>query len=299
MASVTGSATARLLLYSFLMVIFTTYLIISAHISNGCVSALRIYDRDSLFSIRESMEGLFYTRGRYKQAFPPPFIIDTNSPEYLLLCWALGKVCRKSRKRGLHSGVQVKQRCAAACLGSAFLGHGERTRCLRWIPLLNECDITSTLPSAWATAEVLEPTQRWSGGQWLSSPPCSSVFTLVLPTWSSWSPRDRWTSLRPVPLRSTDTASVTSSTLHIGLLNARSIANKSFSLSGLFTREKRDLMRLLESWQRGEEFIHLNELCPAGCSAVGKPRSCRCGAGPAVVYRDSCTCKVMYYFCCI
>ena len=100
MAPVTGSATARLLLYSLLMVIFTAYVIISAHISNGCVSALRIYDRDSLFSIRESM---FYTWGRYKQAFPPPFIIDPDSPEYLLLCWAPGKVRRKSRKRGSES----------------------------------------------------------------------------------------------------------------------------------------------------------------------------------------------------
>ena len=65
---------------------------------------------------------------------------------------------------------------------------------------------------------------------------------------------------------------MTSSTLHIGLLNARSIANKSFSLNDLFTREKLDLMCLSDTWQRGEEFIHLNELCPAGCSAVGKPR---------------------------
>ncbi|CAL8319496.1 unnamed protein product [Arctogadus glacialis] len=126
MAPVTGSATARLLLHSFLMVICTTYVIISARISNGCVSALRIYDRDSLVRIKESMEGLFDTRGRYKQAFPPPFIIDPDSPEYLLLCRAPGKVRRKSRKRGSHSGVQVKRRRAAARLGSAIFGHGER-----------------------------------------------------------------------------------------------------------------------------------------------------------------------------
>ncbi|KAL7378950.1 hypothetical protein ABVT39_021026 [Epinephelus coioides] len=138
MAPVTGSAMARLLLYSFLMVIFTTYVIISARISNGCVSALRIYDRDSLFRIKESMEGLFDTWGRYKQAFPPPFIIDPDSPEYLLLCRAPGKVRRKSKKRGSRSGVQVKRRRhTAACLGSAILGHGECARCLRWIPFLN------------------------------------------------------------------------------------------------------------------------------------------------------------------
>ena len=32
------------------------------------------------FSIRESMEGLFYTRGRYKQAFSPPFIVNPENP---------------------------------------------------------------------------------------------------------------------------------------------------------------------------------------------------------------------------
>ncbi|CAL8358570.1 unnamed protein product [Merluccius merluccius] len=113
MAPVTGSATAHLLLYSFLMVICTTYV---------------IYDRDSLVRIKESMAGLFDTRGRYKQAFPPPFIIDPDSPEYLLLCRVSGKVRRKSRKRGSRSGVQVKRRRAAARLGSAIFGHGERAR---------------------------------------------------------------------------------------------------------------------------------------------------------------------------
>ncbi|CAL8265435.1 unnamed protein product [Merluccius merluccius] len=60
------------------------------------------------------MEGLFDTRGRYKQAFPPPFIIDPDSPEYLLLCRVSGKVRRKSRKRGSRSGVQHIH--AAVCL---------------------------------------------------------------------------------------------------------------------------------------------------------------------------------------
>ena len=184
-------------------------LLTSARISNGCVSVLRIYDRDSLVRIKESMEGLSDTRGRYKQAFPPPFIIDPDSPEYLLLCRAPGKVRRKSRKRGSRSGVQVKRRRAAARLGPAIFGHGERVRCLYRIPLLNVCDSTSTLPSAWTTMTVLESTQRWSSGQRLSSPPRSSVFTPV-PARSSRSPRDR--CLRPIPLRSADTASVTSLT---------------------------------------------------------------------------------------
>ncbi|CAJ1053413.1 uncharacterized protein LOC119916545 [Xyrichtys novacula] len=210
MAPVTGSATARLLLNSFILAIFTAYVIISARISNGCVSAIGIYDRDSLFLIKESMEGLFDTWGRYKQTFPPPFIIYSDSPEYLLLCREPGKVHRRSRKRGSRSGVQVKRRRAAARMESVFLGHGDRARCLRRIPLLNVCDSTPTLPPAWTTRTAFEPTQRWSIGQWPPSCPRSSVFTPVPPALSSWSPRDRWSCLRPIPLRSADTASVTS-----------------------------------------------------------------------------------------
>lgn len=219
---------------------------------------------------------MFDTRGRYKQAFPPPFFINPDSPEFWLLCRAPGPVRKKSRRRGSRAGVQVKRRRAAARLGSAAVGHGQHARCLRRVPLLNVCDSTFMLSSAWTTRTVLEPTQRWSSGQWSSSPPRSSVFTPA-PARSSWRPRDRWTCLRPIPMRSADTASLTSSTLHIGLLNARSIANKSFSLNDLFTREKLDLMCLSETWQREEEFIHLNELCPVGCSVVGKPRPCRRG----------------------
>ena len=91
---------------------------------------------------------------------------------------------------GSHSRVQVKWRRAVAHQGSAIFGHGEHARCLRGIPLLNVCDSTSTLPSAWTTTKVLEPTQHWSSGQLLSLPPRSSVFTPALPTRSSWSPCD-------------------------------------------------------------------------------------------------------------
>ena len=53
-----------------------------------------------------------------------------------------------------------------------------------------------------------------------------------------------------------------------------------------------DFMCLSETWQREEEFIHLNELCPADCSAIGKPRPGRRGGGLAFVHRNSFTCRV-------
>lgn len=52
-------------------------------------------------------------------------------------------------------------------------------------------------------------------------------------------------------------------------------------------------MFLTETWQRDGEFIHLNELCPPNCSAVGVPRPCRRGGGLATVHRDSYLCRGM------
>lgn len=293
MAPVTGGAVARLLLCRLLMVIFSIYVIISAQITNGCVLALWAYDRDSLFCIKELMEGLFDKHDRNKQAFPPPFAIDPDSPDYLLLCRAPGRVRRRSRRRGLRSGIQVGRRRAAARGGSIVFGRRDRARCLRRIPLLDVCDSVSTPPPARTTTGVLDPSQRWSCGQGFSSPPSTSVFVPALPAWTGWRPRDRWTCLRPIPLRNMNTAFVTSSKIYVGLLNARSIANKSHSLNDLFSRESLDIMCFSETWQREEEFIHLNELCPAGCSVVGKPRPCRRGGGLAIVHRDVLKCNVI------
>ena len=70
------------------------------------------------------------------------------------------------------------------------------------------------------------------------------------------------------------------------MLNARSIANKSFILNDLFTSKSLDFMFLTETWQREGEFVHLNELCTVGCSVTGAPRLARRGGGLAAVYRD-------------
>ncbi|CAL8256373.1 unnamed protein product [Arctogadus glacialis] len=83
-----------------------------APVTGSATAPLRIYDRDSLVRIKESMEGLFDTRGRYKQAFPPPFIIDPDSPEYLLLCRAQksagnrGKEARVPESRSSEDALQ-------------------------------------------------------------------------------------------------------------------------------------------------------------------------------------------------
>lgn len=269
MAPVTGRAAARFLLCKLLMLCFSVYVIISACITDGCVLAVWTYDRDSLFHIRESMEVLFDNYDRFKQAFPPPFAIDPDSPDYLLLYRAPGRVRRRFRKRGLRSGVQVRRRRAAARGGFVVFGRRDRIQCLRRIPLHDVCGSVASPPPVRISTGVLDPSQRWSGGPRLSPQMFTSVFVPALSKWTGKRPCDRWSCLQPIPLQSRDTASVTFSKMHFGLLNARSIANKSHSLNDLFTREGLDIMCLSETWQREDELIHLNELCPVGCSAIG------------------------------
>ena len=83
------------------------------------------------------------------------------------------------------------------------------------------------------------------------------------------------------------------SPIRAALFNARSITNKSFILNEFFTSEKLDFMFLTETWQRDNEFIHLNELCPTGCSVIGTPQLERRGGGLAIVHWDNYLCRVV------
>lgn len=56
------------------------------------------------------------------------------------------------------------------------------------------------------------------------------------------------------------------------LINACSIANKSYILNDLFCTKKLDFMFISETWQRENEVSHLLELCPADCSFLCAPR---------------------------
>lgn len=79
----------------------------------------------------------------------------------------------------------------------------------------------------------------------------------------------------------------------IALLNARSIANKAFFLSELFSKKHLDFLFLTETWQREMEYTHLNELRPPDCSVFGTLQVSRRGGGLALVYRDRFCCRLM------
>lgn len=52
-------------------------------------------------------------------------------------------------------------------------------------------------------------------------------------------------------------------------------------------------MCVTETWQKEEELIRLNDLCPVGFAAHGKPRPHRGGGGLAFVHKEDYVCKVI------
>ncbi len=71
--------------------------------------------------------------------------------------------------------------------------------------------------------------------------------------------------------------------LRMSLLNARSIANKSFIFTIFSTSEGLDLMFQTETWQKSLDFTSLIELCPPHCNFICTLRSSGRGGGLAVI----------------
>ena len=98
-------------------------------------------------------------------------------------------------------------------------------------------------------------------------------------------PRSRPTHLRSLPQASTF-GRAGSDCISFGLINARSIANKSFFLNDFFASKDLDYMLISETWQKADDFVSLNELCPQNCAYSCSPRTSGRGGGLAVVHRD-------------
>ena len=71
-----------------------------------------------------------------------------------------------------------------------------------------------------------------------------------------------------------------------GLLNARSITKKTFRLNDLFVDKNLDFLFITETWQKAEDFVSLNELCPQNCAYSCSPRTTGQGGGLASLHRD-------------
>ncbi|ROL43049.1 hypothetical protein DPX16_5602 [Anabarilius grahami] len=230
------------------------------------------------------MKDFCVTWARYTEFFPPIFECSTSPPEYLWLAKPRGK----RRKRGSRAGVGArlrKHRGKPPCPSGS--GSVWDERCLRPVPIRKSGgDSPRASPSLWSIQS-------------------DRIFLARRPRNSS--PRER--VLCPVTCRGVSNDHILSSLrcpdgqrapvlecaqpTRIALLNARSIANKAFFLSELFSKEHLDFLFLTETWQREMEYTHLNELRPPDSSVFGTPRVSRRGGGLVLVYRDRFCCRLM------
>lgn len=75
------------------------------------------------------------------------------------------------------------------------------------------------------------------------------------------------------------------------MVNARSLANKTFILRDFFSSSDLDFLCMTETWIGVGECSALVELVPHGCSYFNSPRTSGRGAGTATVYKNDFKCK--------
>ncbi len=80
----------------------------------------------------------------------------------------------------------------------------------------------------------------------------------------------------------------------MALINARSLANKTFILNDLFASHKLDFVFITETWLKAGDMSSLSELSSTGgCSFFSTPRSIGQGGGLAVLFKEKFKCRLL------
>ena len=230
------------------------------------VSALLVYDSQALLHLRPSLELILPpnpTSGNHKSS-PPPLLSDI--PTYLRRSHCILPRRKRFRRRGKRGGalVHLKAYLTASSVNYPRLGcHGPpaaRQVRDRWI-------------------RPVFPELRTLRGP-LAAPPAR----LTAP-----GPRGvQHAHLRQ--LRRTTPSASPERKLCMALLNARSIANKTFLLNDFFTSRELDFMFLTETWVHAGEYTPFSELLPPDCTFFSSPRATGHGGGIASVFRANLQC---------
>ncbi|KAJ8393024.1 hypothetical protein AAFF_G00069280 [Aldrovandia affinis] len=92
---------------------------------------------------------------------------------------------------------------------------------------------------------------------------------------------------------STPSSSSSRVSVKLGLLNARSVKEKTSVLSDFISNQDLDFFAITESWQVPEDLSALIELCPVGWKFHCTPRCGKTGGGVALMYKDNYTCSML------
>ncbi len=254
-------------LYMALQALCGFVLFVSLAVQN--VESLLVYDRQTLLNFRHSAKDLVKFDYAGQKTLPP---LLSGIPAYLCRLPVTHPRRKHHRRRGKRGGqlVRVKTGLALSSMGS-------------WTEY-------RAVPRLSISRRLLDPIDAWlvpvvgSDEVSLSRAPCSPR-----PRWRGVNPQD----LRPlcqVPLK-VSTAELPAVPTRIGLVNARSLANKTFILRNFFTSRDLDFLCVTETWLRVGESSVFSELLPNDCCYLNSPRTSGRGGGIAIVYKNAYKCK--------
>ncbi len=267
------------------------------------VYALLVYDRQTFYNIRASEDTLSgrYGLGNHQTMGLPPFLADI--PAFLRRPPCVIPRKKRWRRRGKRGGVLVRFKAYLASVShdGCYVPAAYRGWCSPW-----RWWVTAPLPvpSSDATAAVrvhLPAAQRSleMRGRWLHPvfPSSTMISETDLSTVSSpmrVRVRLRRGGVDSLNLRQLNCTALPLSedhTLRLELINARSLANKTFFLNDFFTSRELDFMFLTETWLQTGELISLSELLPPCCDFLSSPLTTGRGGGLASVFKSVFHCQ--------
>ena len=231
------------------------------------VKSLLVYDRQLLLSLRPNVTDTgAYNQGGQKTV--PPLLSDVPTHLYR----AVGPPPRRKRlrRRGKRGGRLVKLKIHLA--GSSSIS---RTRSGLSLPFTVHRRFLDPMAACLLPVAGCEEGFRFPR-------PCSPRFSRR---------RVDFRSLKTLPRAPRSAEPPAPAPARIGLVNARSLANKTFVLRDFFSSCALDFLCVTETWIGVGECSALIELSPPGCSFFNSPRTSGRGGGTAAVYKNDFKCK--------
>uniref|UniRef100_A0A3P9MP71 Reverse transcriptase domain-containing protein n=1 Tax=Oryzias latipes TaxID=8090 RepID=A0A3P9MP71_ORYLA len=251
--------------------LFVYVLLLTTVIKN--INSLLVYDRQTLLDLSFFPPKLVQFR-HDGQETPHPLLSEV--PVYL--CHTSVTFQRRKRRRRRYRGKR-----------GGKLANLKRmlTTCLRRSAVAS-LDEFGPVHRLFPSRRSLEPVSTWllpvAGSEQLFQPrgPCSPR------------PRQRGVnleSLRPLPRASrTINTPAPPPPARFGLVNTRSLANKTFILKDFFASQGLDFLCLTETWLNVGESSAFSELLPPDCDYFNSPRTSGRGGGIATIYKSTYKC---------